>query len=78
MPVSLACLCCSLRSSCSCNVTIVIITILITISVLVITWRFITSSLVAGVELTDWRHSFPSSSHSRGGRMLSRISCVSS
>ena len=76
MPVSLACLCCSLRSSCSCNVTIVTVTI--TISVLVITWRFITSSLVAGVELTDCRHSFPSSSHSRGGRMLSRISCVSS
>ena len=77
MPVSLACLCCSLRSSCSCNVTIVIITILITVSVL-ITWRFITSSLVAGVELTDCLHSLPSSSHSRGGRMLSRISCVSS
>ena len=75
MPVSLACLCCSLRSSCSCNVTIVTVTIT---DLALITWRFITSSLVAGVELTDCRHSLPSSSHSRGGRMLSKISCVSS
>ena len=34
--------------------------------------------LVAGVEDTLCLHSFPSSSHSRGGRMLSRISSVSS
>lgn len=33
--------------------------------------------LVAGVEDTLCLHSFPSSSHSLGGRMLSRISSVS-
>lgn len=36
-----------------------------------------TSSRVAGVEETDCLQSWPSSSHSRGGRMESRISSVS-
>ena len=34
--------------------------------------------LVAGVEETDCRHNFPSSSHSLGGKIESRISSVSS
>ena len=39
---------------------------------------FMIGYLVAGVEDTDCRHSFPSSSHSRGGKIESKISSVSS
>ena len=81
MPVSLACRCCSFRSSCSCRfITSSLGVVEVEEQEEVEVEEVVEEAmhLVAGVEETDWRQSLPSSSHSLGGRIESRISSVSS